>query len=350
MTAARPVPADRSAAEKPKSPPLESYFSLGALVETAPAGVYEAYPDLVPPSIARGYLRNRVERSIADPNAHATWTQDGNTATGLAVWSRLAWDSEQFGFQAARLDWLLAAGEYRAARQRRQQLLDAVLLECKSHRVSHLTARTDAADLAAIHALGAAGFELLDGVQTLSLRVPNSEPRGRTGDDDGIRVAPVILTQVDDIVDIARHAYEHDRFHADCAIPPAVADQLHAVWLRNSCRRAFETRHDKRPQEEVLVAVGRGQVLGYVTTRIEWSTTDALGVKVGTIVLVATAASARGQGVGRVATMAAVDWFRRRGVAVIHVGTQLRNLPAARLYESCGFRQAAASLTLRKLV
>jgi ribosomal protein S18 acetylase RimI-like enzyme len=71
---------------------------------------------------------------------------------------------------------------------------------------------------------------------------------------------------------------------------------------------------------------------------------------VGTIVLVATAAEARGRGVARQATGAALASMRRHAVDVAQVGTQLANIPAARLYESCGFRLAGVDLTFRKLL
>jgi RimJ/RimL family protein N-acetyltransferase len=43
-------------------------------------------------------------------------------------------------------------------------------------------------------------------------------------------------------------------------------------------------------------------------------------------------------------------WFATHGMETVEVGTQLRNIPAARLYESLGFRLAGASLTLRKIL
>src|SRR5712675_1488482 len=93
MTAAKPMPAGRSAADKPNF--RQTAFALEALVEAAPPGLYGAYPDLVAPSVARDYTRKLIERSLAQPDAHANWSMEGKTATGLAVWSRLAWDSEQ---------------------------------------------------------------------------------------------------------------------------------------------------------------------------------------------------------------------------------------------------------------
>jgi ribosomal protein S18 acetylase RimI-like enzyme len=49
-------------------------------------------------------------------------------------------------------------------------------------------------------------------------------------------------------------------------------------------------------------------------------------------------------------TRGALDWFRDQGVDIVEVGTQLSNIPASRLYESCGFRLVASSLSLRKWI
>jgi ribosomal protein S18 acetylase RimI-like enzyme len=49
-------------------------------------------------------------------------------------------------------------------------------------------------------------------------------------------------------------------------------------------------------------------------------------------------------------TLHALEWFRERGAARATVGTQLANIAAARLYQSCGFRTTAVSLTFRKVL
>ena len=64
----------------------------------------------------------------------------------------------------------------------------------------------------------------------------------------------------------------------------------------------------------------------------------------------ATALDARGRGIAKATTYGALDWFREQGVDIVEVGTQLRNIPASRLYEACGFRLVASSLSLRKWI
>ena len=89
---------------------------------------------------------------------------------------------------------------------------------------------------------------------------------------------------------------------------------------------------------------------GFVTCRLDREAAPVLGGALGTIVLVATAAGARGRGVARHATLGALDWFRDQGAVMVEVGTQMRNIPAGRLYETCGFRLIGVSITLRRLL
>ena len=56
------------------------------------------------------------------------------------------------------------------------------------------------------------------------------------------------------------------------------------------------------------------------------------------IVDLAVDARRRRAGVGRALMSRAVAWTRERGLAVIRAETQNNNVPACKLYESCGFR------------
>jgi len=111
--------------------------------------------------------------------------------------------------------------------------------------------------------------------------------------------------------------------------------------VRNSCAGAAA--------DGVLLAFHRSQLAGLVTCKIQNDSHKYLGKTMGTIVLVATAAEYRGKGIATLTTMASMEWFRKQGVDLVEVGTQIRNIPAVRLYPRCGFEIAAASYSLRKL-
>jgi RimJ/RimL family protein N-acetyltransferase len=190
----------------------------------------------------------------------------------------------------------------------------------------------DAADLSGIHALEEAGFELIDGIQTFGLDL-GTERQGAAYP-HGVR--PFEVRDLAEVVEIGRTAFVHDRFHADAALSRETADRVNATWTRNCC---LGTAADG-----VIVTVEEGRVASYVTCKLDRPRVT------GVIVLVATAEWARGRGAARRATAGALKWFAEQGMRRVEVGTQLRNIPAGRLYEECGFRLCAASLTLRKVL
>lgn len=260
----------------------------------------------------------------AEPQLHI------ETPAGAADWQILAWDSGQFGMRAARLEKLAAEGSYEESRRRKRALLHMVLDECRRAGIRHLSARVGTEDSSTIHVLEEAGFELIDGIQSFGLELSEIHAAPPAG----TRLfAPDDLAEV---LEIGRTAFVFDRFHADAALAPGVADRVHESWTRNCC---LGTAADA-----VFVAGEDRRVASYVTCRV-----DAEAAR-GVIVLVATAAWARGKGAARRASSAALCWFRGQGLLSAEVGTQLRNVAAARLYESLGFRMIRASLTFRKLL
>jgi ribosomal protein S18 acetylase RimI-like enzyme len=99
----------------------------------------------------------------------------------------------------------------------------------------------------------------------------------------------------------------------------------------------------------VIIREG-GVIQGFVTCKIQNDTHETLGVKIGTVVLVATTPASQGKGYGKQLVQGALHWFAEQGCDVVDVGTQLANIPAARLYETAGFRMVGSSLSLRKML
>jgi len=271
--------------------------------------------------------KTQIEAILAGDSRTLLASRDGHFL-GAAAWSHLPWDSDLFGFPTGRVTLLIGVGD-------RPDTLDllcrAVLDDAASQGVRHLTARVPSSDLAGIWALERAGFQTLDCLLTFSLDIdaPCCEPP------DGVLVRSFRPGDTDVLCEIARTAYRHDRFHADNSLAPGTADRLHAEWIRNSCLG--------KAADHVLVAEFEGQVAGYVTCRVNQASPVS-----GTIVLVATAHWAQGRGIARRATMAAINWFQAQGAVRVEVGTQFRNIAAARLYESCGFRLTETFMSLRR--
>ncbi|HLK21560.1 MAG TPA: GNAT family N-acetyltransferase [Bryobacteraceae bacterium] len=247
---------------------------------------------------------------------------------GVAEWRTLEWDSEQFGMPAARLDRLTVPGSYNIQRSHKRKLLSLVLGQCLEQGVRHLTARVDTADLASIHALEEIGFELVDGIQSFRLTLSqahDTEPSGAR------LFNPADLPQV---MAIGRTAFVFDRFHSDPQLAPSLADRVNENWTRNCCLGISA--------DVALVAEDEGRIASYVACRTDRES------RCGSIILIATAGWARGRGMARRASLAALHWFRRQGMEYVEVGTQFRNIPAAGLFQNLGFRLFQTALTFRR--
>jgi len=325
----------------PRAEPLnpESFATCIPLLRSYPFKPYAYYSPRVGEEALQQLFLARVEASIKSSVHSVWWVPGSGSAQGLALWTPLAWDSQQLGVGAGRLDYLIALGDYPNQYAIKETLLREVLKSCYDQGIQHFTARVHASDLSTFHLLEQYGFITVDGILTFSFEITDaywpSPPAGLE-----IRLAGP--EDIEQIKAIARSSYIYDRFHSDPCIPKAVADELHAVWLENSCLG--------KAADAVVVAAENGRILGYVTCKVDRQTTEYLGLTIGTIVLVATDADARGRGVAKALTYSALDWFRDQGVDIVEVGTQLRNIPASRLYESCGFRLVASSLSLRRWI
>jgi GNAT superfamily N-acetyltransferase len=236
-------------------------------------------------------------------------------------WRKLTWDSEQFGFAAARLE--IGCSD--------KAVLRRILEQCRANGIRHLVTRVNAAAVSTIQMLEQAGFELLDGIQTFVLRLEDAQV-GKFG-----RAVAVRQFQPGDrmqVLHIARTSYVFDRFHADSSLGPGVADRVNETWVDNCCNGNMA--------DAVFVSEEAGAILGFATCSIDRE------ASVGVIGMVAVKDVSRRRGIAAAITSELLCWARTQGVDQIEVGTQLANIPAARLYESFGFRTTAVNLTFRK--
>lgn len=229
-----------------------------------------------------------------------------STGTPSPLIERLAWDSDFFGIEVARL---------RAAR------LDAASLP------------------GAMQALQRSGASLAYVVTDEVIEPSEAARLGLVHRDAKTTYARAIgdaLTSVDGVtVREARPAEElaqlralavasgaSSRFMLEERLPAGKAAELYERWMDNSLSGGLAAK--------VLVAERGGAVAGMVTVGERAGAAD--------IGLIAVAEAARGAGVGRALVAAALDWGRRAGLAEATVVTQGHNRAACALYEACGYR------------
>ena len=308
----------------------ESAERLNALLVRDPNAPYRAHRELIGGDRYDNWAANRGAGLLC--NATGAFEAE----SGAIAWRTLPWDTAQFGFPAGRVDLLITAGSYGETRSAASHLLQHALDHATAHGIRHLVARIDSTQVGHAHALAEDGFELIDGIQTFALAL-DAEALGAP---PGTR--PAETADGERIAGIARTSFRFDRFHNDVAIGAEKADQLHESWARNSVSGVAA--------DAVLLAVSGDSIDGFVTVKLDSSSNDALAVRIASIPLVAIAAEARGKGAARRATDAALAWCSCRNVQIVEVGTQISNVPAARLYQAAGFRTTGISLTYRRII
>lgn len=278
----------------------------------------------------------RFQHSASAAGAFAWVAVRDDEVCGVIVGMPLPWDTAQLGISAARVDVLLASGAVREQMMTKTALLRHCAQEVERRGIQHLSSRVDTEDISSVHALEGTGYLLMDGINTFALptrqRMPAVERQQicvRLGNQNDAEAAQAI----------GRAAFTVDRFHNDPEVSPDKADGLYAEWVRNSFLGIAA--------QATVVAEDASGMLGFVTCQLRSDTIPAIGYPTGIIGLVATKAGARGRGIGRLMTMRALEWFEEQGCELTEVGTQVANIPAARLYENCGFRLASSSLTFR---
>ncbi|MEO6213081.1 MAG: GNAT family N-acetyltransferase [Vicinamibacterales bacterium] len=306
---------------------------LSRLLRDWPFPPYRSRRDTSPAAV-RELVLARVGRSMSGPQVRSWTATRERHLRGLAILQPLEWDSQVLEMRAAKLDLLTAADA--DAVDIVGHLIDAAVADARRLEIQHLSVRVDAADDAAVHALETRGFLNIDALVTFSATVDRL--RCERGADVSLRVASRADTAA--VSEIAGASFQLGRFHSDPALPPGRASAVYRAWAAGCC--------EGKAADHVILAEAHGQVHGFIACRIDPDTAVYLQHPTGTIPLIASTTS--GRGIGATLIGGAADWFRRHAVESVEVGTQLRNIPAARLYERCGFRVAAGSLSFRRII
>ena len=260
---------------------------------------------------------------------------DQDALRGLCVLEPLDWDSRVLGFSAARLDVVCAP----ASEATTAAVIEPAIAAARHLGIRHLSARVDAADDAAIHALEAAGFLNVDALLTFAAGPTVLLDAAAHA---GIPMRIASPADASPVAAIAERAFRHGRFHSDPDITPERASGVYRTWATACCEGSAA--------DAVIVAEPGGEIAGFVACRMLADTAAHLDRATGTIPLIATSERSQGQGIGAALVAAAAAWFRGRQAAAVEIGTQLRNVPAARLYERCGFRLVGGSLSFRLMI
>lgn len=119
-------------------------------------------------------------------------------------------------------------------------------------------------------------------------------------------------------------------------LPGEATDQFAASGCEQAAAAIGQGGH------AVFIASGRGTPLGFVHVHLDQSAFT--GEMVGYVSVVAVAANAAGSGVGRRLMLAAEDWARRQGCALITLEVFAANTVARSVYDRLGYQEQTVKL------
>lgn len=123
------------------------------------------------------------------------------------------------------------------------------------------------------------------------------------------------------LFNLALQSGEYSRFNIDGRISREKFEEMYHLWMSNSL--------NGRMAKEILVSFEGNNISGFVTL-----TEQSGNVSIG---IIAVDAFYRGKGIGKALIQSAEKWCIEKDYENINVVTQGDNIPACRLYESCGY-------------
>lgn len=181
----------------------------------------------------KGYLFNQISTSLQNKSNWALIAEDKKRVIGLAALNFLPWDTRHFGIKMAKIDYLMAVGDYGKAFAIKNRLLTCLLQLCKKDKINHLSCRIDTSDTSGIHALETNNFRLMD---TLVTYVFNRHRHKILQIKELYRVRKFKGKDLDKLVALAKASFTKNRFHEDSHILNTRANNLYAEWVKNYCQ------------------------------------------------------------------------------------------------------------------
>lgn len=210
--------------------------------------------------------------------------------------------------------------------------VDEVRAHARAHAAAFYYAKIDAGDPRTVHALGGAGFSVVDVNVTLDRAPDPASPGPASVDVHDVRPAEHAA-----VLDIAGRAFQYSRFHLDPLIPRSLAHRVKREWIANYLRGGRG--------ERLLVATVAGRAVGFLA--ILAAEIDGKLARI--IDLVAVAPEAQGLGAGT-ALVSAFVRVASAGSDRLRVGTQVANATSLRLYTRLGFQIVHSAYVLHRHV
>jgi len=274
-------------------------------------------------------LRSAFDYAV-DSSTRAWWLRHENRLQAAAGWRSLPWDSQVLGCPSGSVGGLWAEGCYAEQCHRLETVLKACIADAEAYGVRFLSVRLPEDRLAALHAVEAVGFRIIESFLTFG-RETDGEIPVNGAPDCHIRLAQP--DEMETVASIAYRAFQSFRLRVDPQIPESRARHSRREWVRNG----FKGR-----AEAIYVAKSEKRIVGFALLRSKMDTE-----KVGEIELIAVDPAFHGKGIGKELVAEAIRHYQGK-TSEIQVGTQAKNLQAVGLYTRMGFSVVRSELSFHR--
>lgn len=230
-------------------------------------------------------------------------------------------DEARFGVRSAR------------ARQVNSENLPSVLDFCTANQVEFLVARCPTTDIAAVHAMEAAGFHLMGTL--LYLRFDLKTHPIPTNQSD-VLIRPVQPSEVSQVGALARAAFTnyYGHYHADPKLDPQKSTEVYVDWAERCCT-------DPAAANLVLVAETEGKLVGFRALRVNSPTQ-------GEFILAGVNPEYQRRGIYRAFIVEGLKWCREQGLEEVLNSTHVANVAVQQACLQAGFEPAYSWYTFHK--
>jgi ribosomal protein S18 acetylase RimI-like enzyme len=275
------------------------------------------------------YFKNKLSNSPQE-TVFKQLNQSNEFVVG--IWRKLDFDTQIFGLNMGRIDWITADD---LEIPDRKVLLQEILERTDACEIKHLTYRINAKDAPMIRIAEDAGFRVMTIFTGLSKITDIDDKK------ENLNTRIASKEDIDDLKKITKEAFgQNTRFHIDPSLSRDAATVLHLSWIENCV--------NGQAADIVFVVGEANNIKGYITCNIDRDSGSNFEGLRGSIGLFAVSKNAQGQGIGRLLLTQAESWLYAQGVLRVDVGTESVNYSALRAYVQYGFRILHSCVTLHR--
>lgn len=258
---------------------------------------------------------NRLKKNIfSKPDGFIVAEENGDIV-GLLHIEKQDWDSNHFGLNFAKINFINAKGDY----SEKCSIIKKLLKKVDGLKYDYVFLRWDTKDLPVIHSLEDTGYRFIINSVTLIHTLKKLDNLNSP-----INVRTCRNEDAPQLEDLARNSFTFDRFHADPELDKEKCDSLHSEWAKNCCKGGLA--------DKIFITEISGRIAGFSACKIDKDN------KIGTFVLLGVSPDFRNKGVGAILLNATLDFLKNNNTTLVELRTELTNHPAVNLYQQLGFK------------